>query len=666
MGSVLYSLSYFSRVFGIEQDNPGLYRAQYLSMAKQTPLLFLIAISTTIGVSFINLNIAPNFLTIYFPASLLIGDLGFFLWFMRIPKNLSQELFDRQALIRLHATIWGSLALGISHAVWAISLFEFGDATMRGLETTFLGVSTLGVAICLMHIRAAAMAIIVSIIGPVVVYYWMTDLKGFHASAINLTLISAVFAVVLNSYARDFVRMIKQQQLVAAKIEEAESLSQANIALANEDSLTKLANRRSFLSNLNDHVHNVSLGQANGLAVGILDLDGFKQVNDVYGHPTGDQLLKEVGRRLRGLICNRVFIARLGGDEFGILVNGMLSDAELIEFGEIVCEEMRTPFDIDDLNVQMGGSVGFARWQSIDDIAENLFEKADYALYHTKGQSRGGVTIFNEKHAETIRAVSQIDRRMQDANFAEEMSLVYQPITSLTSSGTVGFEVLARWHSPTLGFVSPDVFIRSAERGGAINRLTAVLLTKALEEAKNWPDHLYMSFNLSMQDITSATAMLKLIAIINNSGFDPKRITFEVTETAVMSDRKMAKKSLTLLKHLGVKIALDDFGTGHSSLAYVRSLPLDKIKLDRSFIHDIEVEEDAGAIVDIMVEMCRSLRVDCIVEGVETQGQIGVLTAMGCEYIQGYYFSKPLSAKDTNAYIEAERQEANQEDQIAV
>ena len=129
----------------------------------------------------------------------------------------------------------------------------------------------------------------------------------------------------------------------------------------------------------------------------------------------------------------------------------------------------------------------------------------------------------------------------QDADFAEEMSLVFQPITSLTTSGTVGFEVLARWHSPTLGFVSPDVFIRSAERGGAINRLTAVLLTKALEEAKNWPEHLYMSFNLSMQDIASATAMLKLIAIINNSGFDPKRITFEVTETAVMRDRKMTK-----------------------------------------------------------------------------------------------------------------------------
>ena len=559
----------------------------------------------------------------------------------------------------------GAFVLGISHAGWAISISEIGDATMRGLVTTFLGVSTLGVAICLMHIRTAAITIIVSVLGPVIAYYWIIDIEAFRASAINLTLISAVFALVLTSYSRDFVRMIKQQQLVATKIEEAERLSRENIALANEDSLTKLANRRCFLSNLNGHVHNVSLGQEIGLAVGILDLDGFKQVNDVYGHSTGDRLLKEVGQRLRALTCNRIFIARLGGDEFGILVNGMLSDEELIEFGEIVCEEMRMPFIIDDLSVQMGGSVGFARWEGIDDIAECLFEKADYALYYTKGKTRGGVTIFNKNHAETIRAVSHIDRRMQDANFAEEMSLVFQPITSLTKSGTVGFEVLARWHSPALGFVSPDVFIRSAERGGAINRLTAVLLTKALEEAKSWPNHLYMSFNLSMQDITSATAMMKLVAIINNSGFDPKRITFEVTETAVMSDCKMAKKSLTLLKHLGVKIALDDFGTGHSSLAYVRSLPLDKIKLDRSFINDIEVEEDAGAIVDIMVEMCRSLRVDCIVEGVETLGQIGVLTAMGCEYIQGYYFSKPLSAEDTIAYIEAESQAAKQGFQIA-
>ncbi len=654
MVAALYSLRYFSNLFGIEQGNPGLYRSQYQSMAKQSLLLYTLAIITTISVAFINLEQAPIFLTIKLPAALLLADLAFFFWFARVPKKYKGDAYDRQALLRLHAAVWGAVLLGISHSIWALAMFEYSALAMRGLVTAFLSASTLGVAMCMMNLRSAALTIVISMFGPIVVYFMYLGDSSYRVSAINLTMVATVFALVLNRYSQDFVRMIKQQQIVEAKIAEVENLSKSNLALANEDSLTKLSNRRSFLFNLNKLVDEVAQSHSCGLAVGVLDLDGFKQVNDVYGHQVGDQVLVEVGLRLKNIEKDGVKIARLGGDEFGILMEGSLSEEELLEFGTSITDAMRVPFMVDDLIIHLGGTVGFARWGSVDDTGQKIFEKADYALYHAKDNARGNVIVFGKYHAETLRAVSNIDRKMQDADFDIEMSLVFQPIVSLSNSGTVGFEVLARWQSPSLGFVSPDVFIRSAERGGAINRLTATLLGKALIEAKTWPDHLYMSFNLSMHDITSARAILNLISIIEKSGFDPKRITFEVTETAIMSDRKLAKKSLCLLKHLGVKIALDDFGTGHSSLSYVRSLPLDKIKLDRSFINDIEHEEDAGSIVDVMVEMCRSLRVDCIVEGVETQGQVGVLTAMGCEFIQGYYFSKPLNSAATQKYLRAE------------
>ncbi len=650
----MYSLKYFSKLFGIELNNPELYRSQYYSMAKQATLLYTLAIITTISVAFINFEDAPVFLTMEVPALLLLGDLAFFFWFAWIPGKYIGEAFDRQVLYRLHATVWGALFLGLVHSIWALAIFKYSDVAMRGLITTFLSASTLGVAICMMNLRFAAFTIILSMFAPVMLYFWFNGDTAYKVSAINLAMVATVFGLVLNRYSRDFVRMVKQKQIVEAKIDEVEKLSKSNFALANEDSLTKLSNRRSFLTSLNNHVNNVSSGQTYGLAVGVLDLDGFKQVNDVYGHQIGDQVLQEVGARLKTLEAEGVIIARLGGDEFGILLEGSFCEDELVEFGAKVTDAMQTPFIVDDLFIRLGGTLGFARWRNTADTAEGIFEKADYALYHAKDNLRGNVVVFNNKHAETLKAVSNIDRMMQDANFEDEMSLVFQPIISLSTSGTVGFEVLARWQSPSLGFVSPDVFIRSAERGGAINRLTATLLTKALAEAKTWPEHLFMSFNLSMQDITSATAVLNLIAIINRSGFDPRRITFEVTETAVMSDHKQAQDSLILFKNLGAKIALDDFGTGHSSLAHVRALPLDKIKLDRSFISDIEKDEDAGAIVDVMVEMCRSLRVDCIVEGVETQGQVGVLTSMGCEFIQGYYFSKPLNSSAAKRYLEAE------------
>ncbi|MCF6302869.1 MAG: EAL domain-containing protein, partial [Devosiaceae bacterium] len=275
----------------------------------------------------------------------------------------------------------------------------------------------------------------------------------------------------------------------------------------------------------------------------------------------------------------------------------------------------------------------------------------DYALYFAKENDRGGVTVFDQQHEENVREMRAVDRRIQDADFMQEISLVFQPIVDPKGAATIGFEALARWHSPVLGIISPDVFIRSAERAGTINKLTAFLLEKALKEAKKWPSDLFISFNLSMQDITSSEAMLRLIAIVNRSGFDPKRITFEVTETSIMKDYDIALTSLSLLKNMGCKIALDDFGTGYSSLSYVSALPLDKLKLDRSFIIEIENSEEACSIVLTMVEMCQSLNLDCIVEGVETRGQVKILSAMGVQLIQGFYYSKPLRCADAIEYV---------------
>jgi predicted signal transduction protein with EAL and GGDEF domain len=366
-------------------------------------------------------------------------------------------------------------------------------------------------------------------------------------------------------------------------------------------------------------------------------------------------LLDCVGKRLGDLACKRIFIARLGGDEFGILINGTLNNEEIVETGALLLETLRAPFNMEGITAQLGGTIGFATWQDIEDTGDRLFERADYALYHAKENSKGNTTVFNEQHAVAIKEASKIDRCIQSADLTAEMHLVYQPIVTPQEARTAGFEALARWQSPTLGAVSPDVFIHAAERTGVINRLTAVLLEKAIEEARNWPDDMFLSFNISMHDISCAITVLKLVSIVDKSGFDPRRISFEITETAVMTNHAIARENLNLLKTMGSKIVLDDFGTGQSSLAYVRSLPLDKLKLDRSFVCCLEEDEDAGSIVDLMLEMCRCLKIECIVEGVETLGQLSILESMGCESIQGYYFSEPLSGLDALGFLNAER-----------
>jgi len=650
----LYLFGFFSKIFGIEKDNYVLCLAQYKSILHLAPLFFLIMSSSLIAIAFVNMGYAPVYLTIIVPLVLLIGDLVIFNS-LTIPRSSNGQSHRRLIVNRLHATIWGVVALGLARVFWVNSLLGFGDRETEQLIVIFVATSTFGAALCLMHLRVAALSLIGITMLPLIGFLWLDADPVYMTLAMILTLVSAVVLYVANRYGEDFARMVMQQKEVEAKKIEAEQLSKLNIKMANLDSLTGLANRRAFMTNLKSQVDSVNTGQVSGLAVGILDLDGFKQINDVYGHLAGDRLLQAVSKRLTDLLFGKVFVARMGGDEFGIIVSGGRGDQKLVTLGERICEAMKLPFSVGGFKANLGGSLGFARWENTKDSAEKLFEKADYALYHAKDSIRGSVMIFNEQHAATIRKVSNVEHRLQDADFEDEMSLVFQPIVASRNANTIGFEALARWQSPILGSIPPDVFIRSAERAGLINRLSNVLLKKALREAKNWPQNMHLSFNLSMQDITSSEAMVKLVSIINASGFDPRRITFEVTETSIMSDYERAMESLNFLKSLGTKIALDDFGTGYSSLAYIRQMPLDKLKLDRGFIAGIENDESASAIVQAMINRGWNLKIDCIVEGVETKSQFKTLSAMGCEIFQGYYFSRPLQADETLAFALTEQ-----------
>ena len=643
-----------SKAFGIDGENHELCLAQYKVVSAQAPLFYLIMISAMFAVAYVSFSTAPAFLTIVMPLYLLTGFLAAYYGYV-IPRSITLQAY-RKAIVRsLHTSVLVTMVFGISYSYWIISILGFGDQKLHYLVLAITGLATLGAAICLMHLRAAALSMAVFTLGPLTVYLWMTGEPGYVIISAISALVSFVFVFVATRYSQDFSEIIMRRIEVEAKRHEAELLSQSNRALAELDTLTGLANRRAFMSHLNSQVNDVKAQKIQGLAVGILDLDGFKQINDIYGHSAGDHLLQAVGKRLSEMLPPRVFLARLGGDEFGLIASEYNSTEQLTKIGEEICQVMRIPFDMDKFSAHLGGSVGFAKWNEEIENAERFFEMADYALYHAKDNKRGGVTIFNQSHADTIREVSGVSRRLQDASFEDEMSLVYQPIVSSLNGKTIGFEALARWVSPVLGAISPDVFIRSAERAGTINALTAVLLEKALDEFKSWPQDLFLSFNLSMQDIASSEAMLRLISIVQKSGFDPARLTFEVTESSMMRDYERAMDSLNLLKNMGCKIALDDFGTGYSSLAYVRQMPLDKLKLDRRFIADIETDRNARAIVHAMIEMCKHLQVECIVEGVENVGQFETLNAMGCKIIQGYYFSKPLKGADALRYLSEQK-----------
>ena len=253
-----------------------------------------------------------------------------------------------------------------------------------------------------------------------------------------------------------------------------------------------------------------------------------------------------------------------------------------------------------------------------------------------------------------IREASTITHQLREADLEAELTLAFQPIVDCTTNQTAGFEALARWKSPVLGQIAPDLFIRSAEQMGIVSRITFILLEKAIGTAAGWREDVCLSFNLSAYDLCSHNAISRILEIVERSGFAPDRLTFEITETAVMQDFDRAISSLGRLRAAGISIALDDFGSGYSSLSYLRKLPIDCLKIDRSFVQDIGRDPAGHHVVETIVRLCRSLDLACVVEGVETQAQLDLLRQMGCTRIQGYYFSRPMGAIEAAAFLRTE------------
>ena len=327
----------------------------------------------------------------------------------------------------------------------------------------------------------------------------------------------------------------------------------------------------------------------------------------------------------------------------------------MLDIGESICAALRQPFPFSDVVARIGGSVGFAQFPKVAENANTLFEYADFALYHAKENCKGRAVLFSSEHELEISGKRQLEQCLLEADLEAELDVHFQPIVDSVDGQVVGMEALARWISPEIGFVSPDKFISAAEHLGIVGQLSSVLFKKAIAAAKNWPDHTYLSFNLSAIDLSSKETALKLMAIIMENGFPPNRIVFEITETTMMLNFAHANEILEPFRKMGVEIALDDFGTGYSSLSYIQKMPIDRLKVDRAFISDIETRKTTRDIMATVVDLCESLEIKCIVEGVETHKQLETVELLGCRLIQGYYFSKPLRADDALAFLE-ERQ----------
>jgi diguanylate cyclase (GGDEF)-like protein len=424
--------------------------------------------------------------------------------------------------------------------------------------------------------------------------------------------------------------------------------------MSEHDALTGLPNR----TRLRDAAHDLLVHYRGMVALLMIDLDEFKEINDTLGHSAGDELLRDVAHRLRDLPTGGT-VARIGGDEFAVLTAKATSPCEAEAIATRIVETISHPFHLDGLAVEVRPSVGIAvRPDHASDFA-TLMRFADIAMYHAK-RRRTGVELYQPGQG-TDRRLVGLGGDLRRAIDERQLTLRYQPQASLRSGCITSFEALVRWEHPSRGLISPDHFIPLAERSGLIRELTHAVLDQACAQLREWLDRgvvVPIAVNLSTRDVIDTQLLEQLDGLLALHGVSAPLVKLEITESVLMSDAARAEAIVGRLKQLGHSVAIDDFGTGYSSLGYLRKLPVDDLKIDQTFVRELDATRPDEVIVRSTIDLAHNLGLTVTAEGIESRSTWQKLRSLGCDYGQGYLISKPLSAAEATGLLQGSRVDA--------
>ena len=444
---------------------------------------------------------------------------------------------------------------------------------------------------------------------------------------------------------RDDANVVCHYVAIASDISAIRRTEERLAHLAHHDSLTNLPNRVLFGDRL---MQAVALARRNKkmIAVMLLDLDRFKEVNDTLGHRFGDHLLVEVSRRLKNSIREADTISRLGGDEFAVILSDISEIEKSAQVAQHFMQTVSEPFEIEGHEIYITTSIGITIYPADSDNMETLLKNADTAMYYAKSRGRNNFQFFTHEMNSRIIEKLFIESKLRRALDHEEFQLNYQPQVEAATGSIVGMEALLRWVNPDLGDMAPSKFIPIAEDTGLIIPIGEWVIKEACMQAASWLEDgvpiLNLSINLSARQFHKQTIVETISAILRETGFDPHHLELEITESVIMQDVDENIQTLRRLKDLGLRLSIDDFGTGYSSLNYLKRFPIDVLKIDRSFVMDITSDPENSSVVSAIIALAHSLNLKVIAEGVETAEQLAFLKERGCNELQGYYFSKPI------------------------
>lgn len=450
---------------------------------------------------------------------------------------------------------------------------------------------------------------------------------------------SVVFAIYSFRRMKDLSREMK-----ARRSAELEALK-----LARHDPLTGLPNRRFFVERLSEVL--LTTTDVSRSAVLMLDLDGFKSINDAYGHAVGDQALIMFAERVSPIMRSGAMLTRIGGDEFAVIVPDISSLDNPTALARRIEVATAEPYLIEHISTKLGVGIGIAIAPEDGIDPEVLVQHADRALYRAKAEGRSCIRFFEPDMDAHVKRRITIERELRAAVAAKTIVPHYQPVVAFEGIRIIGFEALARWKSDTFGWVAPEVFITVAEEIGLISELGDQLLRQACRDALTWPAELTLAFNLSAIQLRDPTLGLRVLAILGETGFSPRRLELEITETVLVDNIAVAQEVIIQLREAGVRIALDDFGTGYATLSQLLSFQLDRIKIDRSFVDRLGKDTESDIIVRAVLGLAKGFGLATTAEGIESADQLASLKADGCLEGQGYLFGKAVPANEIHKVL---------------